>query len=246
MRALALALVLAGCGSDPSGIWLLDFPVHDQDPECANQTGENFFYGQWPIEDDATSTDWTYEQTITYADELSFAQIETTADDEAILILGDTVVPGSWNKKSKKWSFTWTEDTSESSSETHSAGYTFSEWDDNSSVLEISFKLADDDHADGTSSASTVSRTTWTETDVWDAATTGVSYGQTPSSSYLESSDGLGTAIENTSSAADCEDATCTLWLQTSCTLNDTFSAVRTDFEEEAAYQDLADVTDPS
>lgn len=246
MRALSLALLLVGCGSDPSGIWLLTYPVDGAGAACSDQTGENFFYGQWPIDDGSAESAWTYEESATYPDELGFAQIETTADDGAVLIIGATVLPGALNKKSGVWLFSWSAETSESSSETHSAGYTYSEWNDSSSLLEIRFTMSDDDHADGSVNSSTVSRTTWTETDVWDYANTGVNYGQTPSSSYLDASDGSGTAIENTSSAADCEDATCTLWFQTTCDADDTFTAVRADFEGDDVYGDLANVSDPS
>ena len=52
--------------------------------------------------------------------------------------------------------------------------------------------------------------------------------------------------IENTASAADCEDATCTLWFQSTCSGDDTFSAVRTDFEGDDVYGGLINTTDPS
>ncbi len=246
MRLVLAFSLLPACGTDPSGIWLLQSPVADIETVCDSQHGENYVYGQWPPEDEeSTQTEWTYVEEATFGDELIFAQIETMGRDEAVLLLGDTVIPGLWNKQNQQWIFSWADEESAEDSETHSAGYTWTAMEQSSATLEVRFSLLEDDYASGQIANSSVGRTTWTETDVWDAATVGVSYSQIPSSSYLEGTDETVTSVDNAPTASDCEDAECNLWFQTTCTIDDAFVATRTTYEGEETYQYLQYATQP-
>lgn len=237
---LALPL-LSACGEvDPSGIWLLQSPLDDATTGCEVQHGENYVYGQWPVEDDTeVQTDWTYTEESTGGDELTFGQIETMGEDEAVMLIGDTIIPGVWKEASAQWVFTWVDERSAEDGESHSAGYDFSASEQSSATLEVRFALIDEDHANGKISNTSVGRTTWTETDVWDSSAVGVSYSQIPSTTYLEGIDDTVTSVDNASTASDCEDGECNLWLQSTCTIDDDFTATRTDYADEDAFSYL-------
>lgn len=245
MRAALPLLLLTACGADPTGIWLIQTPVDGIGTVCDTTQGENFIYGQWPADEEEAQSDWTYTEEQTYGDDLGFGQIETMGADEAVLVLGDTVIPGAWDKAKDQWLFAWTDEESAEDGETHVAGYAYQETQQSSAYLEVRFTLLDADHAEGKITNSSVGRTTWTETDAWDATTVGVSYTQLPSSTYLEATDGSGTTVENSYAATDCEDAECNLWYQTTCSIDEEFSATRTDYEGEDVYGYLQYATQP-
>lgn len=245
MRLIYATLLLAACGQDPSGVWLLETPRGADGSACDDQHGENFVYGQFPSDDDSTvQSDWTYTDESTYGDALAFAQIETMGQDEAVLVLDGTVIPGAWNKKAKQWTFLWTDEESSTSGESHVAGYSYTEVAQTSTSLEVRMTMIDDDHASGSIENTSVGRTTWTESDAWDAETVGVSYTQIPITTYLEAVDETA-VLDNGSTTTDCEDADCDLWIQTTCTLDEDFTATRTDYEDEDVYGSLEGVTQP-
>lgn len=242
----ALLLTACGGGLEPDGVWLIRAPADGGSTDCSVQTGENFLRGDWPAEEEETEdTEWSYEDEDTYGDELFFAQIETVGEDEAVLVLGTTVAPGAWDPQTESWLFSWTDEERHASAETHEAGYTYGEVEDSSYSLELSLLLLDEDHAQGTLSTRSVGRTTWTETDAWDSATVGVSYGQIPASTYLEPVDDTLPSVENAPDSTDCEAAECALWFQTTCGVDDDFTATRAGYEDEDVYAYLQYATQP-
>lgn len=246
MRSLPLIL-LAACGADdPTGIWLFQSPLSEVESTCDTTHGENYVYGQWPEDDDGSiQSDWTYTEENSFGDELAFAQIETMGKDEAIILLGDTVVPGTWDKNNQQWVFTWADEQSSEDGEAHSAGYSFLLEEQSSATLELRFGVIEPGYARGQISNSSVGRTTWTETDVWDAATVGVSYSQIPSTTYLEGTDESVTSVDNAPTSSDCEDSECNLWFQTTCAQDDDFTATLTGYEEDGTFDYLQYASQP-
>jgi hypothetical protein len=241
MFSLALAL-LAGCSpSGPAGIWLIQVKYDaDAGVECATNIEENFTDGYVPGDDSApTESEWTYEQSTTGSDSLLFAQIETTAAGEGVLLIGGDVLPGT--AAGGAWSFAWTDESGTEDAAEHESGYRYTERTGSASEIAIELTLTGET-ASGVLVASSDESMRWTETDEYgDGAENYVgTSGQMPSDEYLVYNErGDEYSQQNGYEDDDCEGSTCELTVTSSCEGTNTFTATRTDYQDEDAYSYL-------
>ncbi|MES2644971.1 MAG: hypothetical protein V4850_36125 [Myxococcota bacterium] len=235
---VALAL-MTGCSS-PSGIWLVRV-AYDADAgvECESNITENFTDGHVPDADEPDNdSEWTYEQSTTGSDTLLFAQIETTAPNQAVLVWGGEVLPGEWDGET--WSFSWADTSGNEERSEHEDGYRFIESDEDTSEALVTLTFGKGGTASGNLTASSLLSSSWVESDEWDEDDIGGSSGAIPSSTYLVyDEDGDEYTQYNRADEQECDDDDCRLTVATECSGTNTFSATRTDFQDEDAYAHL-------
>lgn len=248
--ALLPALLLApGCifGNSPADIWLVRYLFQDAEeaaPDCEYNYTENYIDGRWPegtIDD--PDSEWTYTYEYESNDILGFVQIETTRKKQAVLVAGGTVYPGSWDGESKEWVFEWTNESNSSETQEHEDGYFFTENTSSASTTTIRFNFDNRNFATGKSTSRSEDTYGWTEADEWDEEATGLYYGQSPSSYYLEHTQDEFEEVYNLADDNDCDEDFCALGYSVTCTSKGNFEATRTDYDEEAAFQYLSGVS---
>lgn len=164
---------------------------------------------------------------------LFFGRIEASGDGY-VLIVGNTVYPGT--ETPKGWSFSWTTSSVHDDDHLHATGYDFLVHTDDEITTTIagSFKKG---AFSGTWAQSTLTLDTWTELDTWseEAATTVGTSGQTPVSSYLVKVDEYGAEVPvtNVYDGFDCTEATCNLTVQSSCQASYAVTGELTDFSSD-------------
>lgn len=237
--------LLTGCfGSGPAGIWFIEV-AYDAEAglDCVDTITENFTDGYAPSDTEVEGGEWTEDETTTGSDSAMFVQIETTAPGEAILVIGNSVYPGTWS--SKTWTFEWAEERGTQSSATHRSGYTFTESTARTSTVTLQMVPDGADNATGTIDSNTVDETAWTESDEWnDTLSEQIgTTGQMPSDLYLVYDDRDRQAPQsNTFDVVDCDDVTCRLTVDSTCAGTNDFTAMRTDYADEDAYGHLGNV----
>ncbi|MDP2308165.1 MAG: hypothetical protein Q8P18_19250 [Pseudomonadota bacterium] len=239
LLTVTLALLTGCIGSDPSAIYLIRV-IYDADAgvECEGQISENFSDGYAPEADEPDDdSEWTYEQSSTGSDTLMFAQVETTAPDQAVLIWGGQVLPGDWDGTT--WTFSWADTHGDEERADHESGYRFIESTEESAEVVVSLTFGEGGTASGDITASSNNEMSWRESDEWsnDVEDLIGGSGQIPSSSYLVyEDDGDEFAQQNESDEQECDDDDCELSVATVCSGSNTFGATRTDYSEEDAY----------
>ncbi len=243
VRACPLALLLVGlpgCAPDPSGIWFITTAFQDEEPVCTTELSENFTLA-YPPAPVAEAVEWLSSESRDGNDTLSFFQIETTAEGEAVLLIGNATYPGEGSEDA--WTFTWDDSDRSSTSDEHISGYFFAADAQTSSETKLTFTFGDDDdHASGKVTLETSAVSTWQESDTWteDVSTAlGSTFGQIPAGTYLVTEDAaLGTEVPaaNDYLLDDCDGDYCQMGTQTSCSSSQSYTAVLTDYEDESAY----------
>lgn len=232
---LALSLLATGCSmGGPSGIWMIQYTpvVTDEDP-CETTGTENFSNVDFPEDITTEKGDWTETVTREVSDMLLFVQIETTASGEAVLLLGNAAYPGT--NDGGTWTFKWDAATANSDVLEHVDGYQYTEASEStdSTVFTIEPK---GDTATGLIKSNSDQTQSWSESDEWDADATGVSDGSIPAD-MLENSEGQ--PGRNTSDRAECDAPNCQIAMATTCQASQDFSAIKTDYDDEDAYDYL-------
>ena len=167
---------------------------------------------------------------------VSFVQIRHTAHGGAVLLQGDNVYPGTVD--GGVWTFKWEDRSLAAESETHDAGYTFDDEEEDTTTVTFRFER-DGEDASGKVDATTMSRDSSAETDEWDAVDVGLSSGQIRAN--ILDMDSGGGAVRNGSGDDDCQGNTCELTVTTTCSSSSKFTAVRTNHADDD-YEYLADV----
>ncbi len=270
--ALLLPLVLVGCASDDKsaaaaddsgadasedggsdgsdgdetaeedllqGVWLLQVPWVDSDGSGCTEGLDHNFPGAYEPGDGP----WDESDTADRSDALYFVQIERLGDDEAIMLLGRDILPGTGSGDS--WTFEWEEHDGTLHLEEHEDGYLYKEELDfvNTVTLALSF---DGSTASGTWSGATDIERIWEESDEW-VESVGRPGGEIPVGDYLVYDDGPTEGIPeaNLRTESDCEGTRCTLnWVQ-SCAGSADVALSRTTYEDEDVYDLLEEVTQP-
>lgn len=241
LLALA-ALPLSGCiFASPRGIWLLTFTFDDNTTsECETTITENFTDGYVPGADSPTQSDWTYTETVDPPDALGFAQIETTAAGQGVLVFGGAAYPGT--KEKDQWVFEWADQSTDKATAEHSTGYELTETVSSNSSLTLTMTQSGP-NASGVLQSKDTSTDAWTESDDWEdeVADTIGTIGQIPSADWLVYMDDNDNERpqENAYDEDECDGSTCELTVKDTCTLAIDFTAIKTDFHEEAAYAHL-------
>lgn len=244
MRTALLLPLLAACGNknDPSGIWLLTIPYEEDSADCDPDYDENFNDGQWPDEEVEEDSEWTYTDEASYGDTLMFAQVETSAPDQAVMVLGSVILPGAWMPNKKMWEFNWAEVSNYEEGEEHDSGYEYSVRSNSQSKMTLTLNLLEDQNAKGEFTSTVVDGTYYSESDEWSSRDTNVSYGSIPADSYLEPVEDA-FYVENGPEQDDCDGDTCRLSWSTECASSGQYTAVRTDYVDEDAYEHLQDLS---
>lgn len=235
---VTLAL-LTGC-TNPSGIWLVRV-AYDADAgvECEGKITENFSDGYVPEgEEPDNDEEWEYEQSITGSDTLLFAQVETTTPNHAVLVWGGQVLPGEWDGQS--WAFSWADTAGDEQRAEHESGYRFVESTEETSEVLVTLAFGEGGIATGNLTASSLSSQSWSESDEWDEDEIVGGSGEMPSTTYLVyEDDGDEYPQQNIADEEDCDDSDCRLTVSSECSGTNTFTATRTDFQDEDAYAHL-------
>ena len=204
------ALLLAACAPE-TGIWLLEIDT-PQSSSCEETLTHNFInvLSTTKEEDDPN---WTQEDSSSESPSLSFAQIEMGSGSNCVMLWGDQVLPGTCSGGA--WNFEWDREDSGSSNNVHALGYTFRHDYNYTNTSKLSLTMAS---TSGTGKLNVERNTvdSYVESDMW-AEAVGVSSGQMPVSSYLQTgtfdSDGnpVLQTLYNTRPDSECAASECTL-----------------------------------
>jgi len=253
---LVLPLLLVACGSDDKaddsassaeaeaedllqGVWLLQVPWTDPaDGACTEGLNHNF-----PGAYEADDGPWSETDSADRSDAMYFVQIERLGDEEALMLLGREILPGTGDGDS--WTFSWEETDDTLELEEHEDGYSFREERSFSNSITLSLTF-DDSTASGTWDGATTETLSWEESDEW-VDTVGRSSGVIPVGDYLVYDDGdvEGIPESNRRTESDCEEARCSLTWQQSCSGSESVSLRRTSYEDEDVYDLLEEVVQP-
>jgi hypothetical protein len=236
---IGIFFLASGCiVASPSGIWMIQYtPEEAEEDPCSTGGTENFELASFPPgSTGATDSDWVYTESHTSSDVLYFVQIETTLSGEAVLLNGVSAYPGV--REGKAWTFSWESAESLAESAEHTDGYSYDVSSSTSSATTITFEPAGD-VAVGTQDGSAADSSSYTETDEWDVDDNNVYSGQIPASAFLEWDENDPGVPTNEPDVDDCNTDACQLTLTTTCEVSLGFTAVRTDYSDEDAYQYL-------
>ena len=251
MRFFALpvlgSFLLSGCsvfGPSPVGIWMMTFVVdEDTVSTCSTNIDENFDEGYVPGEGSSSGSDWTYTQSFDPSDSLGFAQVETTTQGGAVMVVGGLAYPGE-KVEDGVWRFEWVDETTDTQTSAHDSGYRYSVTTHSTTSGVVRFVPTAGGLATGTLISNGTTEIAYVETDEYDQDLTfeiGPT-GQIPASSYLVYEDGGDEYPQvNEYDVEDCNATTCQLTVSDQCSIEVQFDAERTDFKEEAAYAHIQD-----
>lgn len=240
---LPLAALLTGC-TDLTGIWLFQIPYQESTAGCDTSVAENFSEGYVPAEGEATVGEWLYTEDYEGTDAIAFGQIETYGKDQAILVLGTAVYPGT--KDGKSWIFEWVNDETSQTKEEHYQGaavdYGYLAEETSVSTTTYTFDMEGKKQATVKIESTGTSTVHWFESDEWPdevAAEIGSS-GQIPSYSYLVYDDaGDSYSQYNDYDVDDCQGNVCEILVETTCSDDGEFIAYKTDYNEEDYYEHM-------
>lgn len=229
-----LLLTLLACGGD-AGTWLFTLEYTEPDgTECVLTPTHNYL-GAYTPPAAADDLSWSAAQTEAFSPSLFFGRVEETADG-AVLVIGDTVLPGTSGKD--VWNFAWTRSTAGTEQYTHVTGYSFDHAYEDATTLRIEGSVSKGLFS-GSYTTEYAYSDAYTESDTWsdDAAAYVGTGGLTPVGDYLLKLDS--TAVEvpasNTQAAYDCSSASCTLTIQEGCGYTYDLTAVPTDLSPDDA-----------
>ena len=238
---LAALPLLAACQGN-SAIWLIQVAAIDPDEgsSCETTCTENFDEASCPEDSTSSDSDWTYTYTYAVSDALFFAQIEHTAEG-AVLIINGTVFPGT--KENGDWVFAWDQEREEKDRAEHDAGYEYLQVAADTSSSTFTFS-GSGGTAEGTVNEKSISTASYEESDEWSSDDVGVYYGQIPADYWLEMDDEEDwSSPENDPENDDCDGDSCKVALNSTCTIDTTFTATRTSYADEDAFDYLSGVT---
>lgn len=206
-RTLLTAALLLGSACHPAdgidGLWLLSFA--EPETELGDSTcDENWRDADCPSTDSGWSTsDWITESDAVMSPALQFAELITSTDGTAVLVVDDAIYPGTRDKEG--WTFTWESYDRSARSENHVSGYGFGQTTDVTVTTTFDLTL-DGKTATGRKSVSTDTSLQWSESDSWDSEEVGKYAGEIPSYTYL-----IGEYTENIGESAECRAGVCEL-----------------------------------
>lgn len=213
------------------GVWLFEVPAIDQ-ADCLPAVSENFtdaevpeilLDGEWVIVDDLTLSNSAY-----------FVEVLAGKAGEVFMVVGDSVYPGTQDKKSL--SVSWDASTDDTHSETHDSGYSYARSELTTWTTTISLIKSDNGVASGQLEIASASNVAYTETDKWKENQSGIFYSQLPSSSYL-----TGTDPVNLADTVECAADNCELDIDTACSGDTQFTATFAGKYENGMFTGVAD-----
>lgn len=227
----------AGPNLPADGIWLLRAEYNDDD-SCTELMDHNF-------EDSYTQDEgpWTETDVLDYSDSLGFVQISQLDQENAVMVSGTQVWPGT--SSGDGWVFAWDANDVEGHTKEHEEGYTFQETTTRTDSSSLSLTITGD-LAQGTWTFASEADVLWRESDTWDSEV-GLGVGDIPSAEYLVYDEGEAEGLPryNLGVEGECSGAQCELRTNTVCSGSATISLTRTGYDEEAAYDQLEGVGHP-
>lgn len=239
-----LLLLSLACNSDAptgangiDGIWLLQL-AYAEDDGCDTAINHNF-QDSYELGDGPWTETWLRD----HSDALLLAQVAQLDSENAVLVIGTQVWPGTG--ADGKWTFTWTATDSVQYGNEHDEGYVYGETIERTDVNTLTLTV-DGDAASGKWEASLDETISYSESDLWDVQV-GLGVGEIPSDQYLGFSVGDNDDIPRTNTIDDseCSDSRCTLDVQTTCSGESSVKATRTGYLDQGAYDQLEDVARP-
>ena len=233
------SLFLAACAPE-TGIWLLEIDTSDS-VSCEETLTHNFINVLSPTKED-DDPNWTQEESSSASPALGFVQVEMGSGSNCVMLWGNQVMPGTCS--GGEWSFEWERQDTGSSSNVHALGYTFSHDYDYTNVARLTLNMASSSGS-GKFKNETSTIDSYIESDMW-AEAVGVSDGQMPASSYLQTGtfDSEGNpvleTVYNTRADSECAASECTLDAAVTCaTPEQTVRAYHYVFGEEPNYDNM-------
>lgn len=221
------------------GVWLLQVPWSDPDASGCTEGFDHNFPGAYRPDDGP----WTETETADRSDALYFVQVERLGEDEAIMLLGRDILPGTGSGDS--WTFSWVEHDDTLHLEEHEDGYQYKEEEDRTNTVTLNLSFSGST-ASGTWDGATDIERSWEESDEW-VESVGRTVGEIPAADWLVYDDGDAEGIPeaNLRTESDCDGSRCTMsWVQ-SCAGSSDVSLRRTTYEDEDIYDLLEEVTQP-
>ncbi len=233
--ALVAAAGLSGCSMGSDGIWYVDLPLLVE--ECATTIDENITEAQAP--EDVVDEEWVVTDDTTLSNGTFFMQVIESRGDQAFLVMGDEIFPGTVEKNTM--TFTWESFVDDTHSETHTdSGYTFSSRIESTVTTNLVLNLnKETKNMDGTWSADRVTNQEYSEIDEWDDAGPYVGTGQINAQILFWL---VGTA-SNEANEEDCDSDPCFVNVSEDCGASTSFEAIYTELREEGAYEALEDAS---
>lgn len=217
-RALVWLPLLVACNGY-QGQFLLTVPTMTTTATTEEVTEENFV-GAQPIQDDPTDptpTEWTSTDETTYSPTLYVVEITNVEGGDALLVMGNTVFPGTVD--GGVYTFTWTNFEESNETNTHTSGYHVGRVESDSVTNTIHF---DPHERTGDLTFEQSNELSLFESDEFDYASIGASdlyevrY-------YLETTDGG--YVSNDSDTVECSDADCKLTIVSTVSSTGAFTA---------------------
>ncbi len=192
---LALSLLLGACKKDEAaamdtastssgtidGIYMVEVPIESND-NCTDTIEHNFADAYLPDDNE----EWTNDTSSAQSSSLTFIQIIQIDEENAILIWENDAFPGTG--EDEDWTFLWSGEESNSTSESHESGYEFSTSTSATSSVVFAAEF-DEGELSGTWESVSRTNTQWTESDTWSktllASPQLGETGQIPSALYL-------------------------------------------------------------
>jgi len=231
--ALVAAIGLSACSQGNDGIWYVTLPLVPE--ECEVTIVENITEAN--VAEEATDEEWVITDDTVVSDGTFFIQIIESRSEEAFLVMGNEIFPGTMEKETM--SFSWESFVDETHSEAHAGGgYNYDYAIDSTVTTTIVLNLnKDTKNMDGTWGEQRDTVTEYGETDEWDD--TDVMQGTGEMSSHILTWL-VGTA-SNEFNTEDCDSDPCNIQVTEACSSSTSFSAVYTELHEEGAYEALED-----
>ena len=231
--ALATAVGLSACSQGSDGIWYVTLPLLVE--ECVTTIDENITDAQVP--DEFVDEEWIVTDDTTVSDGTFFIQIIESRSDQAFLVMGNEIFPGTVEKDTM--TFTWPSFVDDSHAETHAdSGYTYSDRLESTVTTTISLALnKDTKNMEGTWENKRDTTSEFSEIDEWAPDGPYIYTGQINAQilGWL-----VGTA-SNEPDTEDCDTDPCFVNVVEACSASTSFSAVYTELREEGAYEALED-----
>jgi hypothetical protein len=223
---------------------MLTFPAEESHTDSSKETtstcestfAENFVDGFSPDPGSGGNSEWVFTQDVVGSDSIMFVHIAPTSGGGAVLEMGNTAYPGI--AENGGWTFEWSIDASDDTSEEHEDGYLYLSHEKTVVTTTITFSTPILGEPGGTMSGSSYYEVRWDESDEWDPDDTDFSSGQIPSDAYLvykESGDLY--PVTNTAEDEECKDKLCYIEITEECAgTSSAFTAVKLEGNEVEVY----------
>ena len=219
-------LSLAGCsatGGPLDGVWLLEATEPEQD--CGTTLTSNLRDSDIP--EPGEPGDWTDLSDRQESLDLFFVRIVHGRSDDTVMLVNDQIIPGQ-KIDNVTWEFSYVAEVIEIDGEEHTSGYRYSRTTTSTVNNTYTVERVGKQYIKGTANFDTQVVDLWTESDDWDTAEVGFTYGDLPAFTVG--------APDNLANEDDCTDATCEIERKVSCENTAAFVGTFTGIEGDGTF----------